>query len=309
MTRATTSGNRRRSRALRQSLAPLTLVLCVALAWPAESLARALIRFIHALPGVGRITVAVGRGGRSEQLGAVAFAQATGWHSLRSGRFRWSIDTHGKPLAGGTATVGGGAYDVVLLSPRPPSVMLAIYRARGGVRGASLLRVIHAAPELGAPALRLDRMLVTASLRFEQATAYHRLTPGVHSLAALPNVASATPLVAIPRLRLLGGASYSAILVGSRGQRLRWVTVTDRGAPLTRPARRPAPASARMAIVEPGDSLWTIAARHLGPGAGSPAIEAEVQAIWSLNAARLGTGDPNLIFPGQIVLFPLAATT
>jgi nucleoid-associated protein YgaU len=290
--------------------------MCALLVWPAQSFARALIRIIDAVPGAGRLSLKLGERATLERLGATAFAQTTKWRGLRSGRFHWSLVKQDPALpaattvASGTAAVGRGAYDLVLLAPQPRQVTLATYPARGGVRGASLLRVIHAAPELGSPELRLDGTTVSSSIGFRHATRYLRLTPGLHDLTAL-TPGNATPLLAAPRLRLLTGRAYSEILVGTRGERLRWVTVTDRGAPLTRASAhngQPRGSSSRSIVVRPGDSLWTIAAHHLGAGAGNEAIEGEVIAIWNLNAGRIGTGDPNLIFPGQVILFPLAAT-
>ena len=45
-----------------RSLAPLVLTVCVWLVWPAQSFAKALVRFVHGVPGVGRATVKVDDG-------------------------------------------------------------------------------------------------------------------------------------------------------------------------------------------------------------------------------------------------------
>ena len=55
---------------------------------------------------------------------------------------------------------------------------------------------------------------------------------------------------------------------------------------------------ARVHVVEPGESLWTIAEDLLGPGAPAARIAREVQRLWSLNEARIGTGDPDLLMVG-----------
>ncbi|MGI8716154.1 MAG: hypothetical protein ACR2NR_23825 [Solirubrobacteraceae bacterium] len=86
--------------------------------WPAQSFAGALVRFVHGVPGVGRATVDVTDGTGSHDVGTIGFVQSTAWHSIRSGRFRWHLSAGAKTLASGTATVGNGAYDVVVLSVR-----------------------------------------------------------------------------------------------------------------------------------------------------------------------------------------------
>jgi Domain of unknown function (DUF4397)/LysM domain len=292
-------------RVLRRSLAPLALGLSFWLLMPAESLARALVRFVHGVPGAGRAAVEVDFGSGEAKLGTVGFGQATPWRSIRSGRFHWTlVGGGGSALAHGSATIGSGAYDIVVLA-ETKGVVLGIYKAQAGKPGTSLVRVIHAAPELGSPELELDSKVVDQRLSFTQATPYLSVNPGLHSLSAMRPGDSA-PLVAVEGVKLVSDAAYSAIVVGSRGQMVRVVTVVDRGAPLTRkaavrPAKRQsiaAPASGWM-TVQPGDSLWRIASRVVGADAGNAQIAREVMAIWNANAARIGTGDPNLIFPGQ----------
>jgi hypothetical protein len=295
---------------LRRSLAPLALGLCIWLLLPAESLAKAVVRFVHAVPGAGRATVEVDFGSGERKLGSVAFGQTTPWRSIRSGRFRWTlIGGGGKPLANGTATIGSGSFDVVVLA-ETKGVVLGIYRAQAGRPGTSLVRVIHAAPELGSPRLELDSKIVDQRLNFTQATPYLSVNPGVHSMSAMRPGDSA-PLISVKGVRLIPDVAYSAIVIGSRGQMVRVVTVVDRGAPLTR--RAPVGPATHQSVltrtrgwvtVHSGDSLWRIASTVVGAGASNARIERELVAIWDTNAARIGTGDPNLIFPGQRLRVP-----
>ena len=270
--------------------------------WPATSLARSLIRFIHAVPAGPTLSVEAGTGAHHERIGLVAFARAAAWRSLRTGRFRWELVNGSQVFSSGNATVGRGAFDAVLFARRPAGVRLGLFRTRPGRPGVSLLRVIHAAPELGSPALELDGRLLAASLSYTHATPYVTVRPGLHALSAM-RLGSATPLVAVRGVRLVPGVAYSSILVGSAGRRLRWVTVTDRGAPLVRPTAPTGMSGGSGVTVRPGDSLWTIAAHHLGPSATNEQIYYEVAKLWRLNAHRIGTGDPSLIFPGQRVYF------
>jgi len=289
-----------------------TLLICavgatVLLGCPSPVFARALVRFVHGVPGVGRATVQLNTGHRAIDVGSIRFAQHTRWHSIRSGKFRWTlVGTTGRRLARGTATVGDGAYDIVVLI-KGTDVRLGIFKARSAQPGKVLVRVIHGAPELGSPELTLDGKEVVKRLSYGQATPYLSIRPGTHSLAA-KRLGSATPLVSIPHVRLASGVAYSAIVLGSRGQRVRVVTLTDRGAPRARRSSRVrgrhAAGRSGWVVVAPGDSLWAIASRHLGPGADNEQIAQYVEAMWDLNSARIGTGDPNLIFAGQRIKLP-----
>jgi nucleoid-associated protein YgaU len=51
-------------------------------------------------------------------------------------------------------------------------------------------------------------------------------------------------------------------------------------------------------VVQPGDSLWSIAKRLLGRDASAGRIAREVNRLWSLNRSRIATGDPDLLMVG-----------
>lgn len=73
--------------------------------------------------------------------------------------------------------------------------------------------------------------------------------------------------------------------------------------PAAQPVAAPAAAAptndAELHVVQPGESLWTIARDLLGAGATTAEIAREVQRIWDLNAHAIGTGDPDLVIAGQ----------
>ncbi|MGI9184148.1 MAG: DUF4397 domain-containing protein [Solirubrobacteraceae bacterium] len=277
---------------------------------PAQALGKALIRFVHAVPGVGTATVDVNAGNGATENGSIGFGQVTPWKSIRSGSFKWALSGGGKTLVKGTATVGDGAYDIVVLA-KVSGVSLGIYKTESGKPGTSLVRVIHAAPELGSPELTLDSKPAVKSLSFTQATPYLSVNPGMHSLGAM-KPGDSTPLVSNGNVHLVPGVAYSAIVIGSRGQRVRVVDVVDRGAPLTRSKHRSSVArvnsashtngSASSVMVKPGDSLWSIARSLLPAGASNAEVHHKLVQIWDRNAKRVGTGDPNLIFSGQRLL-------
>jgi nucleoid-associated protein YgaU len=51
-------------------------------------------------------------------------------------------------------------------------------------------------------------------------------------------------------------------------------------------------------VVQPGDSLWSIAKRLLGRDASPGSIAREVNRLWSLNRSRIATGNPDLLMVG-----------
>jgi hypothetical protein len=79
------------------------------------------------------------------------------------------------------------------------------------------------------------------------------------------------------------------------------------------PGRPPAPTRPdAVVVVQPGDSLWTIAARHLemrqpGRAPSRAEIAAAWPAWWQANRAAIGT-DPNVIRPGQHLTVPPTTT-
>ena len=295
---------------VRRSLAPLALALAAIVIIPAQALGKALVRFIHAVPGVGTATVNLDTGSGLHPVGSVGFGEASRWLSMRAGSFTWTLTSGGRSLVRGTATLGDGVYDAVVLDKKS-GVSLGLYRVRAGRPGTSLVRVIHAAPELGSPELTVDAKLAAKSMSFTTATPYLSVSPGTHILGAV-KPGTSTALVPRAEVRLRPGIAYSAVVVGSRGQPVRVVTVVDRGAPLTRastrrpgavaPARLLASAAAGSLMVKPGDSLWSIARGLLPAGASNTEIEHKMAEIWDRNAHRIGTKDPNLVFSGQRLL-------
>lgn len=58
-----------------------------------------------------------------------------------------------------------------------------------------------------------------------------------------------------------------------------------------------------VVVVEPGDSLWSLAAAALGPGASDAEVTAEWHRIHGLNLHTVGA-DPDVIHPGQRLVLP-----
>lgn len=61
-------------------------------------------------------------------------------------------------------------------------------------------------------------------------------------------------------------------------------------------------------VVQPGDSIWSVSFVHLHRSRTGPVPDPEVLRVWrqvvDLNRGRLRSGDPDLIFPGEILTLP-----
>ena len=70
------------------------------------------------------------------------------------------------------------------------------------------------------------------------------------------------------------------------------------------------PAPQGSVVVEPGDHLWKISANHLEGILDRPAEPAEIDPYWRVvietNRASLSSGDPDLIYPGEVIELPPA---
>ena len=76
----------------------------------------------------------------------------------------------------------------------------------------------------------------------------------------------------------------------------------------TRPGTRSEPPATSSYLVRPGDNLWRVAATRVQAASRSEATERMVAAYWrqliDANIASLRSGDPNLIYPGEILTMP-----
>jgi len=57
-------------------------------------------------------------------------------------------------------------------------------------------------------------------------------------------------------------------------------------------------------VVVEGDHLWKISARHLGKEVSNEEIAPYWRVVIDVNLPRLTSGDPDLIYPGEVVELP-----
>jgi hypothetical protein len=74
------------------------------------------------------------------------------------------------------------------------------------------------------------------------------------------------------------------------------IVVAQETAPPPKPTKRDAATRGdRYHVVQPGESLWSIARDLVGHDASAARIAREVNRLWTRNSARIATGDPDLL--------------
>jgi hypothetical protein len=76
------------------------------------------------------------------------------------------------------------------------------------------------------------------------------------------------------------------------------VAIADADVTITAAAKEGLDEGSRFYVVQPGDSLWSIAKRLLGGDPSAGLIAREVNRLWTLNSSRIATGDPDLLMVG-----------
>jgi len=82
-------------------------------------------------------------------------------------------------------------------------------------------------------------------------------------------------------------------------------TTTGVRHPITlEPGPTDTPVTDGSVVVEKGDHLWKISAEHIGPGATDGEVFPYWREVITVNTPHLRSGDPDLIFPGEVVRLP-----
>lgn len=78
--------------------------------------------------------------------------------------------------------------------------------------------------------------------------------------------------------------------------------------PPTSPAPIMAPEARGEVVVKPGDHMWKLAEAHLEKLTGGPVADHVIGPYWikviEANRGRIRSGNPDLIFPGEILVLP-----
>ncbi len=207
----------------------LAILLSLSVAHAASA---AEVRFLHAVPGGPTAYLQVG----GTALGMVGFGEASMYGKASNGKVTLALVSQGKRLALLTHTLEDQRYTVVA-SLEGKKVVLRIYedgRARPGV---AEVRAVHAVPEADEASFWAGKKGLGVIDKGE-ATSYATVKPGDYGIAmAAPEGPQGGVMAQAPNTNLAAGTSSSAYLVGSMGEKTRFVVLEDQVAvPVLAPA-------------------------------------------------------------------------
>jgi hypothetical protein len=243
---------------------------------------RTTVRFVHAVPGADAAMLRVSVAGATASTSAVQFGNVSVPLDVQAGRAKLEL----VPAGGGKATASfgqdlqdGRSYTVVAVAkPDNRGAALVVYPDGKPLPGQALLRGINAAPELGEPDLRVGKRVVAEKLAYTRATDYVSVPPGTYEVAVTRAGGSGGPLATKLNVPLTAGTATTAIVIGTRGQMTRILTLSDgtaapAGAPATgfggiaeqgggEPSRLVVALIAAMAAAGIGAAGWSLTGRR-----------------------------------------------
>ena len=210
--------------------AMLTVPAASSFAQDATTQNTAKVRFVHAVPGVGEASL---RAGDSE-VGSATFGKATAFADVPAGDVTLNLEADGGTLEADEQLQAGRTYTVIALA-QGQSGELRVYPDGSPKPNTARLRMIHAAPELGSPEFSLNGEVVSQGATYKEATAYWDLQPGTYR-AVLANPETGDPAVPPGQLPLAAGTTSTLVVLGSRGEPVQTLLLTDgTAAPATAP--------------------------------------------------------------------------
>jgi hypothetical protein len=194
----------------------------------AEASGSAKVRLVNARASAA-VTLQVSVNGKRVSAGSgVGYGLVGALADVPAGQARLSVG--GKSVSERLAE--GDSYTVVAL---PHSGVQVLHNGSASARQ-SRVRIVHAAPELGTPDIRLGRRTIAQGVKFRSATGYLTVDPGAYTLAVTKPNGGAT--VFKGRVSLAAGTATTVVVAGTGGNPERLVvandnTVTPAGAPHT----------------------------------------------------------------------------
>jgi hypothetical protein len=203
-------------------------ILMLVMGPAAAALANAQVRLVNARGG-SAVALQVSVNGQKTSAGSpLGYAQVGALASVPAGTAQLSV-------AGKTVTkqlADGRSYTVIAL----PKGSIEVLKNGSPTPKQARVRIVHAAPELGMPDVRLGQRTIAQGVKFRTATGYLTVDPGSYALAVTkPNGGDA---VFSSQVSLAAGTATTVVVAGSAGNPERLIvandgTVTPNGAPHT----------------------------------------------------------------------------
>jgi Domain of unknown function (DUF4397) len=209
----------------------VTIGLCLALLMlvggpAASAFGFAKVRLVNARPGSHSVGLkVVVAGAAPPQVGPATYGQVTPYVRVSPGSAQIALTGGAGANQVSQALTDGGNYTAVALAKGSKGFALKLYRDGHARKGTARLRVIHAAPELGSPDVKLGQRAVAEKLAFKEGTPYLSESPGSYDLA-MTKPGSSTPIFH-QTVSLSAGVATTAILSGSGGAPEKVITATD----------------------------------------------------------------------------------
>ena len=226
----------------------------------AEAKQTAQVRFLHAVPGVGTASLSAS----GVKVGIAGFGEKTGFASVPAGDSPLVLHgPDGLVLKGSDQLDAGNAYTIIALA-KGKSAELRGFVDGSARAGVARVRMIQAAPELGMPNFVVGGKVVAKSASYGSDTGYADLEPGSYKVK-VEDPASGKTVIPTATVSVSAGTATTAVLVGSRGEKARWVLVDDATAA---PSAAPQTGLGGLTNSSDGGSPWLLAlVAALGAGA------------------------------------------
>jgi hypothetical protein len=195
----------------------------------ASALASAEVRFVNAYGGADPVRLEVTVADQRTPVGGpTAFGDVAEHATVPSGDSQLSLVAGEGSDASTTldkTLAEGGSYTIVAIPDGDGAAELVVLRDGTAAPGDAKLRVLHAAPELGDPDIRLGDRTLAEGVGFRSDTGYLRVNPGMYDLAvAGPNGGEA--VLELP-VALTAGTASTVIVAGTGGSEARLIELTD----------------------------------------------------------------------------------
>jgi len=209
----------------------LGLFLMLLLGSAGSAFASAEVRFVHAVPGAGPATLNVSVEGAGVSSSGVNFGKVAEPLEIDSGDAKLTVAPGSGDAAVAEAQktlVDGASYTVVALPQgKGGAADLRVFKDAKPRAGQARIRAIHAGPELGEPDVRLGDRTIAEQLGYGDATDYAEVSPGTHDVTITRAGGEGGELATKKDAPLTAGTATTAVVIGSRGEPTRILTISD----------------------------------------------------------------------------------